>query len=202
MRKVLKKIILLILVIICICKSFNYLKNKSNNNAFTKEKIEEKTKERVVINEAYISQILNVSKLYTYNCTYNGICTIQLDNDKKSTYHCSYNSIVNMGIDCSNISLSIEDKNIFVTIPEIQVLGVSVDSKSLDYMNLDNKIDASSIFQISYNAAAQNACNKCMNDEKLKQLAMDNAKNSIRAMILPIIENTEYELLFYDKKEG
>ena len=160
--------------------------------------IGEKDKKEVITTAA-LTEIINVSELNTFQAVYNGVAKVM--NEKKSDrvdYYVSYEAKIYAGFDFDKLEIikKEEAKKIVVTIPMIEIKEVNVDIISLDFMFQNSKADESTVSEEAYKACIVDAKKESESESKIYDLAKENAKNIVKALINPFIEefDSEYEL--------
>jgi len=160
--------------------------------------IGEKDKKEVITTAA-LTEIINVSELNTFQAVYNGVAKVM--NEKKSDrvdYYVSYEAKIYAGFDFDKLEIikKEEAKKIVVTIPMIEIKEVNVDIISLDFMFQNSKADESTVSEEAYKACIVDAKKESESESKIYELAKENAKNIVKALINPFIEEfgSEYEL--------
>ena len=90
-----------------------------------------------------------------------------------------------------------EQKRIKVTIPEVYITDVNVDIASLDYIFVNDSANTSTVSQQAFKACEADVQAESQQQEKICELAEQNAKNILTALIRPIVEqlDEEYELV-------
>lgn len=157
----------------------------------------EDTKE--IIAQATLEKIINVSELSTFETIYNGVA--QVMNEKKPEkvdYYVAYEAKVKAGIDFEQVEVSVDNKEkiITVTLPEVQINDVNVDIASLDFIFESDKADTDTVSQEAYKACVEDVTNESSNEDAIYELAGQNARNVIEALISPFVNqlDEEYQL--------
>lgn len=147
--------------------------------------------ELTITSEAYLKEIINISKLSTYEAVYNGVLRVPNEkNPDKIDYYVAYESKVKAGIDFENIKVSVDDKEkvVFITLPEVEITDVDVDEKSLDYIFENDKANTETVFTEAYKKCKEDAVTKVNEEQAICELAEESAKNTIKALVFPLIE--------------
>ena len=171
--------IVLILIIIACCSC-----SKTGNS---KDKVS-------VLTTMTLQKIIEINQLSTVQSIYNGISECKNDqNTEKVDYYVSYEAIVKAGFDFKDIKITINDelKEVCVVIPEIEITETAVDITSLDYMFINEKADTSSISEEAYKLAISDVKNEVDKVKEIKEIAQQNAKNFIQALLSPFIEENQ-----------
>ena len=160
-------------------------------SAFPKE---ESTAE--IISVSTLQQIIEVSELSTFTAVYNGIA--QVPNEKKPDeidYYVSYEAKVNAGIDFEQVQIEVdhEEKMVYLTIPEIYITDINVDIASLDFIFNNDKANSSTVTQTAFKACEEDVQKESQEKNAILELAEQNAKNALTALIKPFIEQMDQE---------
>ena len=154
-------------------------------------KKEEPVKE--VITVSTLEKIVEVSDLSTFRVVYNGVACAD---DK---YYVSYAATVDAGIDFEKIEISVDNeaKNVTVKLPEAEILDVYVDIASLDYIFIDKKANTETVSEEAYKLCKYDVKVESENQEAIIDLAQQNAKNIVRALVQPFVDQVdpEYEIV-------
>ena len=154
----------------------------------------------VFITESNLEKIINVSDLSTLEAVYNGIAEVtNSENPDQIDYYVSYEAKVKAGIDFQQVDLDVdnEQKVITVTIPEIKINDVNVDIASLDYIFLNHKANTQTVSEEAYKKCIEDVTNETNAEDTIYELAEENAKNIIEALIKPFVcqLDAEYKLV-------
>ena len=147
-----------------------------------------------VITVSTLQEIVNVSELSTYTAVYNGIAQVMNGEDpEKTDYYVSYEAKVYAGIDFEDIGIAVDDeaKAISVEIPEVTITDVIVDIASMDFIFYNDKANASTVSQQAYKACEEDTRQESREQEAIYELARQNAANVLRALIEPIVDQTD-----------
>lgn len=156
-------------------------------------------KEATITTISTLEKIINISELSTYQGVYNGIAKVMNDN-KPDQIDCyvSYKAKVNAGFDFDKVKIDLDEKlkKITLVIPEIKITNINVDSTSLDYIFKNDKANKSGISGKALKACESDVKEESKNESAIFNLAEENAKNVMKALINPYIEQlySEYEL--------
>ena len=157
-----------------------------------------------IITVSSLEKIVQDSKLSTVSFMHNGVAEVH--NEKKPEevdYYVSYKAEVRIAIDFSEVGLR-EDpirKIIFVTLPDPDISEISVDIASLDYIFQNEKANSVTVTQTAYESCLDDAMKECESNEDIFSTAELNAKNALRGLSEPIIEEffEGYRLEFEDE---
>ncbi len=182
-------ILLIVLIVAAICATIIIC----INTIFKKE---EKTPPKPeVISTSQLYEVLNVSDLSTYECIYNGVCTVYKDDKKKKVaYYCSYEATVRAGISFQDIKIELIDKDdttkiISVTIPDVIINEPNVKRESLDYIFVDNSYNKTGIGDKAHPKCVEDAKKKSQAEAQIAHLARQNAENIVKGLIEPFVED-------------
>ena len=155
-----------------------------------------KEKEKEIISSATLKEIIEISELSTFEAVYNGVA--QVMNEKKVDeidYYVSYEATVKAGIDFEQIQIEVDNeaKEIVVTLPEIQLNDIDVDIATLDYIFVNEKANNEAVTQTAYEACKADVNNECTQEDAIYELARQNAKNVIEALIKPFVNQMDEE---------
>ena len=158
-----------------------------------------KEKKKEIITKSTIEKIINVSELSTFEAVYNGITEVMNETDPEMIdYYVYYESKVKAGIDFEKVKVNIDDneKKISIIIPEIKINDINVDITSLDYMFENEKANTENVSQQAYKAAIEDATNESSSEDAIYELAEQNAKNIVEALVSPFVKqlDAEYKL--------
>ncbi len=152
-----------------------------------------------IINKPTLERIINVSDLSTFEAVYNGIAKIINENEPdKVDYYVSYEATVKAGINFENVDIDVdnEKKIITVKIPEVKINDINVDITSLDYIFENEKANISTVSEEAYKKCIEDVTVESNKENEIYELAKQNAKNIIEALISPFVEqfDNEYQL--------
>ena len=155
-----------------------------------------KENKKEIISSATLKEIIEISELSTFETVYNGVA--QVMNEKKEDevdYYVSYEATIKAGIDFSKIMIDVdhEKKEIIVTMPEIQINDSDVDIASLDYIFVNEKANNETVTQKAYEVCKEDVNNECSQEDAIYDLAQQNAKNVIEALIKPFVNQMDEE---------
>lgn len=190
-KKISKKLMLLIVAII-VCVVIGVI-------SFGAQLLSGKNPKEEIITTSALEKIINISELSTFQAVYNGITKVMNEEKPdKLDFYASYEAKVYAGFDFEKVDIITDEdaKKIIVTIPEIQITDVNVDIASLDFMFQNDKADASTVSERAYKACIEDVTIESEAEAEIYELAEQNAKNIIEALISPFIEqlDPEYEL--------
>lgn len=152
-----------------------------------------------IISQSTLEKIINVSDLSTFEAVYNGIAKVANEEDPEEIdYYVSYDAKVKAGIDFEKVDIAVDNENkiITVTVPEIKITDVNVDIASLDYIFFNDKANTATVSEEAYKKCIEDVTNESNNENAIYELAEQNARNIIEALISPFVEqlDAEYKL--------
>lgn len=162
--------------------------------------INSKEEEPEIITKSTLEKIINVSNLSTFEAIYNGVAEVMNEkNPDKIDYYVSYEAKVKAGFDIEKVELDVDNEKKFITviIPEIKITDTNVDITSLDYIFMNDKANESTVSEQAYKKCIEDVENESSSENAIYELAGQNAKNVIKALIHPFVEqlDEDYELI-------
>ena len=153
-----------------------------------------------LVTASSLKKIVNVSDLSTFESVYNGIAKVKNSKSKKIDYYVSYEAKVKAGIDFSEVKIDVnnEKKVITVTLPNVKIEDPEVDIKSLDYMFINEDANTNFVSAQAYKECKKDAEKESLSASSILELAEQNAKNVIEALIKPFADqlDEDYDLVF------
>ena len=189
-KKIIKKILIIDLTFIVFASALFIWKK-----AIKKES----TRQITYDTTSALEKVLQISELYSYKTTYNGVAYVyDKDDSSKISYYVSYNSTVKVGINTEDIKVEADDENkkIIITLPQIMIKEVDVDMSSLDYIFEDKRAETSSVSRDAYLACIDDVNNEINESSEIFELGKQNTETIIRGLVEPLIEtdNSGYTL--------
>ena len=147
------------------------------------------SKKPIIITESQLIEAISIDELSTAEFVHNGIAQIEKGN---KTYNVSYPARVKVGIDMSEVSFEIDNeaKTVDIILPEIVVNQVSVDSSEISYIPSDPKLGLPEVLS----ACEADALEEANSTDQVRQIAQDNLKAAIDALISPILKGAGYRI--------
>lgn len=157
-------------------------------------------KQAEVITISTLQEIIDVSELSTFTAVYNGIAQVMNQEDPQSVdYYVSYEAKVNAGIDFEEVGIALEEetKTIRITVPPVELTEVNVDIASLDFIFYNQSLNTSTVTETAFKACEADVEKESQEQQAIYELAEQNAKNVLTALVKPIVEqaDTEYTLV-------
>lgn len=158
-----------------------------------------KKSEPSIITTSTLEKILNVSDLSTFEAIYNGVAKVSnLDDPQEIDYYVSYDATVKAGIDFAQVVISIDDeaKIISVKLPKIIITDITVDIESMDYIFINDDANTETVSEEAYKQCIDDVTRESNSETAIFQLAEQNAKNIVEALIRPFVSSldSEYQL--------
>lgn len=156
-----------------------------------------------------ISQIRSICELATLECYYHNVAVstkekgkgISHIGEKDREFWIEYSGVAKLGVNMSKVDMEVNGKDIVITIPKAELLGLSNYSFSEDsYISEDDGINKNPITPENQTQAVQEAQKqireKFANDDAMLKRAQDRAKNLIENYInqLDEIWGAEYQV--------
>lgn len=161
--------------------------------------------ETTILTSSQLEQVLQIDDLSVCSITYNGVAEVPQENHStKVAYYVSYEAEVKASINMADIDVQIDDnvgegqaKKVIVTLPQLQVKQINVDMASLDYMFVKKSANTTDVSEEAYAACIADAGSECRGNDVFLQMAKENCENTVRALLVPIIENQDelYDLV-------
>lgn len=157
-------------------------------------------KQAEILTVSSLKKIIDVSELSTFTAVYNGIAQVMDENDPESVdYYVSYEANVNAGIDFDGVEIQLDDKSkaIRITMPPVKLTEVNVDISSLDFIFYNPSQNTSAVTETAFKACEQDVKKESQDQEAIYDLAQQNAKNVLTALVKPIVDqlDNEYSLV-------
>lgn len=152
-----------------------------------------KEPKKEILTASTLEKIINVSELSTYESVYNGIAKVtNEEKPEKVDFYVAYEAKVKAGIDFEKTAITLDDeaKTIIVTLPEVTITDIEV-SEALDFIFENTKAETSTVYAKAYNECIRDAESESATKEAIKDLAKENAKNVVKALLTPFIEQLD-----------
>lgn len=145
------------------------------------------------ITTSQLEKAVDIDELSTAEFVYNGVAEKYKDDDPEELEcRISYNATVKVGINMSDIKYEIdnENKSVTVTLPETKVNIAALDESSISYMPKNPKMEVDEVIAL----CKEDAVNKANKSDQLHEVAEENMKTTIEALIKPILDSKEYTI--------
>ena len=153
-------------------------------------------KQAEIVTVSTLQEIINVSELSTFTAVYNGIAQVMnADDPELVDYYVSYEAKVNAGIDFEDIDVDVDEDTftVHITVPPVTLTDVNVDISSLDFIFYNEKANTSTVTEEAFKACEDDVEKESQEQEAIYELAEQNAKNVLTALVRPIIDQSETE---------
>ena len=153
-------------------------------------------KQAEIVTVSTLQEIINVSELSTFTAVYNGIAQVMnADDPELVDYYVSYEAKVNAGIDFEDIDVDVDEDTftVHITVPPVTLTDVNVDISSLDFIFYNEKANTSTVTEEAFKACEADVEKESQEQAAIYELAEQNAKNVLTALVRPIIDQSETE---------
>ena len=146
------------------------------------------------------STLIDVKEIQELNLasfTWNGIA--EITNEKKKTTYVKYEAVIEARMDLADINKKIEfneeTKEVYVVLPKIQLVPVvRVKNDSFSFIPEDSKVDLKEVLTV----CEEDANKEATDNVELLNVATNNAKNTIEGLLLPLIKEDNYKIVWKD----
>lgn len=148
------------------------------------------------IAESTLKEVIEISELSTVEYAYNAVANAYADEEKtKLKYNVAYEGRVKAGIDFKDIDIDVDDENkkIKITVPEVKILDCDVNEGTLEYIFTDDKYNDLTVSSEASKICKADLEEKANNEEKLLDLARENAISAVQGLIQPWVEQIDNE---------
>lgn len=176
---------MLVLAIVVLVVAFIVVPTSQNDN-----------KQAEIVTVSTLQEIINVSELSTFTAVYNGIAQVMnADDPELVDYYVSYEAKVNAGIDFEDIDIDVDEDTftVYITVPPVTLTDVNVDISSLDFIFHNEKANTSTVTEEAFKACEADVEKESQEQAAIYELAEQNAKNVLTALVRPIIDQSETE---------
>lgn len=155
------------------------------------------TGKRKQVTSAQLEKVVNIDQLSTADFIYNGIAEkYKEDKDGNITEdvfcRIAYEATVSVGISTNDIQFEIDLENKIITpiLPDITVNSVSVDTSKISYIPQNPQLELQEVIRL----CKEDVKNEAQQNEKLYQTAEENLRNTVEALLIPILTESGYSL--------
>lgn len=204
-NKITKNIAIIIIIIVLICVGYYLLVNlnlglnldnvSKDIETFVEDDIIGTEGEVTTITESSLEDVFEISELQTADYIYNAITKVYDDDGTTLKYYVAYEGTVTAGIDFSNVLIEVneETKKISITIPDVSIQDTVVNAGTLEYIFEKNKYDNENVYKEAYSICQADLDKKAASEVELLNMARDNAKKVIEALVTPWVEQIDSE---------
>lgn len=167
--------------------------------------------EKEVTNEPEITQIRSICKLATLECYYHNVAKsvktagegIAHWGEKERKFWIEYTGVAQVGVDMSKVTMEIEGTNVIISIPDAELINISVEESTLNeesYISSEDGLNSNKITAEDQTTAIENAQKEMeesvKNNSALLLSAQSRAKDLIKNYIdrLGEVSGVEYEI--------
>lgn len=146
-----------------------------------------------VVTVSTLSKIIEISDLSTYRTMYNGVAqAMDEKSPDKVDYYVAYKATVEAGIDFSQVQVEVdkEAKTVVITLPQVSITDVSVDSTTLDYIFVDKKAETATVSEQALKLCQADVEQETAAQEGILDLAQQNARNVVEALTRPLLDQS------------
>lgn len=149
-----------------------------------------------ILTESQLQNVVEINKLSTARSVYKGIAE-KVSEDGKVLYHVKYKSDVTAGINMSEISFSIDEdsKTVVTSLPEITINEPEVDVSTLEFFEQGIDADLKEALEL----CKTDAYEKVSQESDIKNLARENLKNTVKALMEPLLSSKGYRIEWGDE---
>lgn len=148
-----------------------------------------------IITSSQLENAIHINQLSTAEFVYNGIAQKRSgDNPEKVECYISYNANVKVGISLEDVEFQIdkETKTVMPVLPPIEITIADLDEKSIGYIPKNPDIDLKEVISI----CKEDAISEANQSQSLYEIAEENLKSVIEALLSPILDNAGYSLVW------
>ncbi len=145
------------------------------------------------LSSSELENIVNTSRISTVRFVHNGIADIK--NAKgKVKYHVYYESTATVSANLEDVKYSVdeESRTIIVSLPKLELDKPIIDEKSLEFMPENADYSMKTVLK----ECKADAKAELESNESVYDTAEENLKETIRALLLPVLHEMEYEIVW------
>lgn len=147
------------------------------------------------VSQASLEKVFEISELSTADYTYNAIARAYSEDGTTVRYYVSYEGTIKAGIDFSKIEVDIneEEKNIIITLPDVEIQDQIVDPSTLEFIFIDKKSETETVHREAYQLCESDLADRTANEEELFLKAEENAAAVVEALVTPWVKQIDEE---------
>lgn len=152
-----------------------------------------------IITSSQLEKAVNISQLSTAEFVYNGIAEHYNGNNReKAACYICYDANVKVGIQMEDVGFIIDEeaKTVTPVLPPITIQAAVLDEQSLSYIPRNPDIALKEIIAICKEDVMQEADHS----DSLYQIAEENLKAVIEALLSPVLDSAGYSLVWETEK--
>lgn len=148
----------------------------------------------VIVSESTLTELLKISELSTLSYKYSAVASVYEDEEDRKeddVYdYAWYDSTIKLGIDFLKVDVKVNDekKEITLTLPQIEVMDVIVDQKTMKYFDTSSTDED---FVILAKKACKEDAVKNATTTELTDAAKKNTEDTVRSLIAPVLDSGE-----------
>ncbi|MGN1412791.1 MAG: DUF4230 domain-containing protein [Anaerovoracaceae bacterium] len=145
------------------------------------------------LSSSELENIVNTSRISTVRFVHNGIADIK--NAKgKVKYHVYYESTATVSANLEDVKYSVDEESraIIVSLPKLELDKPVIDEKSLEFMPENADYSMKTVLK----ECKADAKAELESNESVYDTAEENLKETIRALLLPVLHEMEYEIVW------
>lgn len=140
------------------------------------------------VTEAALRDVIDISELSTVNYTYNSVATSYADDGVTPRYHVAYEGTVRAGIDFSQVSASVNDQTIVITVPPVTLQEVTVDMGTMEFLFVKSRYQTETVSEEAYHLCCDDLRDKAAHADAMWESARQGAEDVLRALYVPWLE--------------
>jgi hypothetical protein len=146
------------------------------------------------ITTSKLEKAVDINELSTSQFVYGGIAQVYQEDGKTVKYNICYRATVDIGIPMNQITFEIDHdkKTIKPKLRDISINNTSVDPSQISYIPENPDIDLKEVIATCRTDAEKES----KKTEDLYKAAEENAKSTIEALLTPITESEEYQIIW------
>ena len=153
-------------------------------------------KKQTIITSSILTKAVDIAELSSAKFTYNGIAEAYADENKeKIKCRIRYDADVEASINMKDIQFEVDKnkKTIMPSLPEIKLTPkVITNADTPSYIPENTSIELKEVLTVCENDALEEA----KKSEELMNVAKDNLKNTVEALLYPITEANGYKIIW------
>ena len=141
-----------------------------------------------------LEKAININELSSAEFVYNGIVQVYENQSEKLKYNVRYDASVKVGIQMDKVSFEInqEMKTIKPILPEISINNIIINPSNIGYIPENASVDLKEAFA----ACKKDAQEEASKTKELYDVAEENVKSTIEALLYPILESDGYTIIW------
>lgn len=152
-----------------------------------------KAGKETTITSSQLEDAINISQLSTAEFVYNGVAEkYKKENPDEVECYIAYDANVKVGINMEEVTFKIDEEKKTVTpvLPKIEINIATLDENSISYIPKNPDLSLKEVITL----CKEDAMNEANHSEKLYEIAQENLKSVIEALLAPILEHEGYSI--------